>query len=118
MEINPVLDTMRRDYEQPMLDEFKTEVPLIPNYNFESYQHFVNHWMNWLNFRNSYIQFNLKVNLEYARPHPGNSRNACLGSRKASTRTRRTSTWRWMPTSPVSAGTTAACRKPCRTTPA
>jgi hypothetical protein len=40
-------------------------VPLMPSYNFESYQHFVNHWMNWLNFRNSYTQFNLKANLEY-----------------------------------------------------
>lgn len=44
----------------------------MPSYNFESYQHFVNHWMNWLNFRNSYTQFNLKANIEYL---PKNSAN-------------------------------------------
>jgi hypothetical protein len=47
-------------------------VPLMPSYNFESYQHFVNHWMNWLNFRNSYTQFNLKANIEYSLTYAGN----------------------------------------------
>lgn len=58
------------------MEDYKTEVPLMPNYTFESYQHFVNHWMNWINFRNSYIQFNLKANLEYSSPHAGSSLSA------------------------------------------
>jgi hypothetical protein len=52
----------------------------MPNYNFESYQHFINHWMNWLNFRNSYIQFNLNANLEYFPTHAGNSGSASKDS--------------------------------------
>jgi hypothetical protein len=75
-EINPVLEAMKNEYDQPLLEEFKTDVPMMPNYNFESYQHFVNHWMNWLNFRNSYTQFNLKANLEYTLQHQGNFRSA------------------------------------------
>lgn len=52
------------DYDAQMLDEFKTDVPMMPNSNFEGYQPFINHWMNWLNFRNSYIHYNLNANLE------------------------------------------------------
>jgi hypothetical protein len=111
-----VLEAMRHEYDQPLLDDFKTDVPLIPNYNFESYQHFVNHWMNWLNFRNSYIQFNLKANLEYPRPHAANSHSASSHSPRVSTRTPRTSTRRCLPTCPVFAGTTGACRSSCRST--
>lgn len=52
------------DYDAQMLDEFKTDVPMMPNSNFEGYQPFINHWMNWLNFRNSYIHYNLNANLQ------------------------------------------------------
>jgi hypothetical protein len=42
---------------------------MMPNTTFENYQYFINHWMNWLNFRNSYIEFNLKANMEYLLPY-------------------------------------------------
>lgn len=58
------LEKYMSEYEQELTEEFKSDVPLIPNTNFESYQHFINHWINWLNFRNSYSLFNFKVNME------------------------------------------------------
>lgn len=69
------MEAMRDEYDAPILEEIKSEVPLMPNYNFESYQHFINHWMNWINFRNSYTQFNLKSNLEYLSIHAVNLEN-------------------------------------------
>ena len=46
--------------DEPILDEYKIEVPVIPATTFFNYQHFVRHWMNWSNFRNSYTQYNFK----------------------------------------------------------
>jgi hypothetical protein len=40
------------------VDENKLDVPLLPTLNYENYQHFVNYWMGWLQFRNSYVDHN------------------------------------------------------------
>jgi len=50
--------------EQQLIDDHKTEVPMIPHTNFENYQHFMNHWMSWINFRNYYIGHNVASHMQ------------------------------------------------------
>lgn len=38
----------------------------MPSLNFENYQHFMNYWISWIQFRNSYIDHNLAANLKYS----------------------------------------------------
>lgn len=34
------------------------DVPYLPSVKFENYQHYINHIQDWLNFRNSYVEYN------------------------------------------------------------
>jgi len=47
-----------------MLDDQKSDVPMIPNMNFENYQYFVNHWTNWLNFREFHMNHTKLAQME------------------------------------------------------
>lgn len=48
---------------QQMIEDHKPEVPTMPNLAYENYQHFMNHWMSWIHFRNYYIGHNMASNL-------------------------------------------------------
>lgn len=37
----------------------------MPTVNFENYQYFIRHWMDWLHFRKSYVEHNQDQNLKY-----------------------------------------------------
>jgi hypothetical protein len=36
----------------------------MPTLHYENYQHFMNHWMSWINFRNHYITHNMASNMK------------------------------------------------------
>lgn len=64
-EQNAWFEKFREGWEhQQMVEDYKLDVPLIPSLNFENYQHFINHWEGWLNFRNSYTEHNLENNMK------------------------------------------------------
>ncbi len=52
-------------YMHQVIEDTKSDVPLMPTVNFENYQYFIRHWMDWLHFRKSYVEHNQDQNLKY-----------------------------------------------------
>lgn len=60
-EQNAWFEDFRQGWEnQQVIQDTKLDVPVMPTLTFQNYQHFVQYWMGWLSFRNSYTQHNYK----------------------------------------------------------
>lgn len=60
------VDYQRSYGTQQIFDESKLEVPMIPSLDFHNYQAFINHWIGWMSFRNSWVTNNLENNMKYS----------------------------------------------------